>query len=94
MITNIDIYKKIIKKYGIYKQIDIAIEECLELSHELLKYKRGKDNNRNIIEEIVDTEIMIKQLKTFFINNNEMYEDYVNMINKKHQRIQHLINKK
>ena len=94
MITNVNLYKKIIKKYGIYKQIDIAIEECLELSHELLKYKRGKDNNRNIIEEIVDTEIMIKQLKTFFINDENTFNQYKNIKIGKLNRIINLINKK
>ena len=42
------------KKYGKDLQINMVIEEMSELTNELLKDKRGKDNRENIVEEYSD----------------------------------------
>lgn len=52
--------------YGIDKQLDMCIEEMSELTKEICKYKRGKCNYDEIIEEIADVYIMLEQLKIIF----------------------------
>ncbi|MCL2629661.1 MAG: hypothetical protein FWD33_03175 [Alphaproteobacteria bacterium] len=51
------------KKYGTQSQIDLCIEEMSELTKELIKRSRGKDNFDAIAEEVADVQIMINQLK-------------------------------
>lgn len=60
---NFDVYKKAIETYGINAQLDMVIEEMSELTKEICKRKRGKDNKEAIAEEIADVFIMIKQLQ-------------------------------
>ena len=59
MIDKIDLYDKLLKKYG-DKQIIVAIEELSELQKELCKHLRGKIDITNLIEEIADTEQKLK----------------------------------
>lgn len=55
-----------IKKYGVDAQLKMAIEEMSELTKEICKNFRGKENKEQIAEEIADVEIMIEQLKIMF----------------------------
>ena len=75
-------YKKLIKnivnKYGEDIQIDVAIEEMAELTKALIKYRGSLLNNNDkedriedIIEELVDVQIMIDQLKLIFVELNK-----------------------
>jgi len=57
------LYAQAWRKYGENKQIVVAMEECAELTKELSKHLRGKENLINISEEIADVEIMLDQLK-------------------------------
>ena len=41
----------------------MVVEEMSELTKEICKKKRGKDNRVEIIEEIADVYIMLEQLK-------------------------------
>lgn len=54
---------KAIKTYGFNAQLDMCIEEMSELTKEICKKKRGKDNRMEIIEEMADVYIMLEQLK-------------------------------
>ena len=45
---------KAIKTFGIDAQLDMVVEEMSELTKEICKKKRGKDNRVEIIEEIAD----------------------------------------
>ena len=65
MNNRLELYQKLISKYG-DKQVVVAIEELSELQKELCKYLRGKGDIRNIIEEIADVNIMIKQMIMLF----------------------------
>lgn len=59
-----DIIQLAIEKFGVNNQLDQAQEELSELIQAISKYKRGfKDGRKRVIEEIVDTEIMIMQIK-------------------------------
>lgn len=57
---------KAIETYGKDMQLNVAIEEFSELIKEICKNKRGADNRDNIIEEMADCYIMLKQLEIIF----------------------------
>lgn len=59
--------KETISKHGYLLQQVVAAEECAELIQAISKSIRGFNNRENLIEEIVDVEIMLKQL--IIINN-------------------------
>lgn len=77
MIDKIDLYDKLLKKYG-DKQIIVAIEELSELQKELCKYLRGKIDITNLIEEIADVKIMIEQICLYF-NLDEFDIEYAKL---------------
>ncbi len=58
-----EVLYKAIKTYGFNAQLDMCIEEMSELTKEICKKKRGKDNRMEIIEEMADVYIMLEQLK-------------------------------
>ena len=58
--------EKAIATYGKDMQLTVAVEELSELIKEICKNKRGADNRANIIEEIADCYIMLKQLEIIF----------------------------
>ena len=76
-----DILEKAVEKYG-EKQLDQAQEELAELIVAISKYKRNahKLTIANVIEEIADVNIMIKQvmmlldIKEFEVKNEELYK--------------------
>lgn len=63
MNTREKIYLKAIELYGIKAQEEVAIEEMSELTKEIVKSWRGKENEVELAEEIADVEIMLEQLK-------------------------------
>lgn len=80
------LYKKAIDKWGLDLQLILLIEEMSELAKEICKIKRGKKPDSDLIEEIVDVEIMLEQIKLLFnpceFNNikNEKLERLENRI--------------
>lgn len=60
---NSSILNKAIKTYGVNTQLDMCIEEMSELTKEICKHKRGKNNYDEIVEEMADVYIMMEQLK-------------------------------
>ena len=52
--------------FGAEAQVMMAIEEMSELTKELCKYRRGRDNVEAIAEEIADVEIMLRQMMLLF----------------------------
>ena len=58
--------ERAIEVYGKDMQLNVAIEELSELIKEICKYKRGEDNRENIIEEMADCIIMLRQLEIIF----------------------------
>ncbi len=56
--------REILEHYGFINQRDILIEECAELIQAISKLKRnGERISSNFIEELVDVEIMLEQMK-------------------------------
>lgn len=63
--TETEIYEEALDKWGEDAQIQMVIEECSELIQALCKgYRNGlKSEYKSILEEMVDVEIMLAQLK-------------------------------
>ena len=65
--------KKIAEHYGYDAQSNQLIEECAELIQAVNKYRRANDKATaesayyNLLEEIVDVEIMLEQIKHLLI---------------------------
>lgn len=72
MTTVETVIQKAIDTYGYDLQKQVAIEEMSELTKEICKDFRGKENRENIIEEIADVDIMLTQL--MIIYNIKPYE--------------------
>lgn len=70
-----DTLKKAIGTYGCLMQIIVAIEEMAELTKELCKQLRGRDNLEEIAEEIADVNIMMEQQQIIF-DCAERVKDY------------------
>ena len=74
------VYNRAIKTYGARLQLVVAIEEMSELTKELCKCLREKDEInkidkelwKNICEEIADTQIMLDQLIIIFKASDEV----------------------
>lgn len=66
MTTVETVIQKAIDTYGYDLQKQVAIEEMSELTKEICKDFRGKQNRENIIEEIADVQIMLYQLMAMY----------------------------
>ena len=79
--------EKVVEYYGKEKQCNMAMEECAELIQAINKCLRYPDDHQRrecLIEEIVDVDIMIRQLMYIFsIGINE----YKPMMERKEKRI-------
>lgn len=64
--TMTDVLRKAIEIFGSEAQCKMAIEEMSELTKEICKHFRGKNNTSAIAEEIADVFIMLWQLKVIF----------------------------
>lgn len=51
-----------VRHFGAESQTMMAIEEMAELTKELCKHHRGKQNFYDIAEEIADVQIMLEQM--------------------------------
>lgn len=60
--TEIEIYKEALRRWGPEAQTLMAFEEMSELQKELCKAARGKRNKAEIAEEIADVYIMLGQM--------------------------------
>ena len=56
-----EIYQKLIQKFGYDHQAGILVEEMAELTQSISKHRRGLDHNT--AEEIADVQIVLDQLK-------------------------------
>lgn len=83
------IYAKAIETYGDTLQKVVAIEELSELQKEICKDLRNNGNKKAIIEEIVDVQIMIRQL---FLIYGIISEEYDSEYKRKLERLEKRIN--
>lgn len=61
-----EICRAALEAFGAEAQMVMAIEEMSELTKELCKHRRGRDNVETIAEEITDVEIMLRQMVILF----------------------------
>ena len=84
-----DILEKAIEKYG-EKQLDQAQEELAELIVAISKYKRNENKFTisNVIEEIADVNIMIKQVMMLLdIKEFEVKSEEISKLNRLKKRM-------
>lgn len=87
------LYKKALKFWGEKSQFNLMIEECAELIKEISKIDR-KSNGSNylkIANELIDVEIMIKQLKIILSFHNINNLDLSKIKEHKLKRLNELI---
>jgi hypothetical protein len=63
-----ELMKQAINKWGKDSQMDMVVEECAELIKAIQKWRRNNDA-MPIIEEAVDVELMLEQLKIIYPEN-------------------------
>ncbi len=91
---DMELYEQAVAKWGIHAQILMAVEEMSELIKVLVKYGRNVNSSSldEIIEEIVDTEIMLEQLKLIFVYSSPTnYDKYKELRKKKLERLEKLL---
>ncbi len=66
--SSLDVYSRAVKHYGTTSRLLLTMEEMSELTKELCKHTRGRNNTAAITEEMADVEIMLEQLKIVFCN--------------------------
>lgn len=86
---NLVVYKRAILKFGQPSQVNVAIEEMSELTKELCKLNRGRDNRDHILEEIADVFIMLYQLTLIFDDPGE--KKVLQYIDEKTKRLENLL---
>lgn len=67
-----ELYKATIELWGGTFQRLMVIEECAELISSLCKQFRGRVDSSKVLEEAVDVQLMINQLR-FILNDNEAW---------------------
>lgn len=60
------IYEQAIAKWGIDSQLGMLVEECAEVIQAVNRRYRKRINTRELIAEMVDVEIMLEQMRSFF----------------------------
>ena len=91
---NYNLYSRAIRKWGIGAQCDMVIEEMAELTKEILKSRRKGllHNQKEIVEELVDVEIMIGQLKVILSDHLHSFPPlYHNLRNEKLNRLKEML---
>ena len=74
--TEQEILKKAVEKFGTEAQLRQLQEECAELIVAVNHYLRMKTNGmNNLMEEVVDVKIMIKQIECSFGSLGERIRD-------------------
>lgn len=57
-----ELYKEALGKYGVVNQKWMLIEECGELVNAFAKLNRGRAKKQDIITELADVYIMVRQI--------------------------------
>ena len=68
------VYERALATWGADAQIMMAIEEMSELTKELCKHHRGRENREEIADEIADVTIMMEQLRLIFALDEKVRE--------------------
>lgn len=82
-----EVCQRAIETWGRQAQLIICMEEMAELTKELSKNLRGRDNGLAIAEEVADVEIMLEQIKLMF----DIHKDVERVKNEKLLRLEQRI---
>lgn len=87
-----------VKVLGIKSRLIKALEEFTELNMAILHKLDGRVNDANLLEEIIDAEIMLSQLKICYISQRpdggqELLEEINAAYDDKVERLSHIVNK-
>ena len=58
-----ELIKQALDTWGVEAQLDMVVEECAELIDAVCKWRRRRIESSKVLEEGVDVELMIEQLK-------------------------------
>ena len=72
--NEMELYKATIELWGKEFQRLMVIEECAELISSLCKQFRGRVDSSQVLEEAVDVQLMINQLR-FMLNDNVAWNE-------------------
>ena len=67
-----EIYEKAILLWGKRAQMNMMVEEAMELIQALMKYHRCRVTDDDVINEMVDVQIMLNQMK-IVMNDDSKY---------------------
>lgn len=68
-------------RHGFHKQASMLVEECAELIDVMMKMRRNRRNDNDLLSELADVRIMVDQIALKFDN-----DEYTRMIVKKLKR--------
>ena len=87
-----EIYKKAIEAWGLRAQFDMTIEECAELIEACSHCNRHRNGCMDeLIEEVVDVENMVNQLKSVIYGTVPWKEKYHAMKRYKMRRVEEML---
>lgn len=89
VIEMISIYQKTLNKFGSKHQLRLLQEECAELIvaiNKVSRYKKSRFYRDNLLEEIIDVETVLEQIKLLFSP-----EEKLNMRIKKLTRLEKIL---
>jgi len=70
----INIYNHALTVWGLESQLGMVQEECAELIKVINKRRRGKASLEKLIEECVDMELMINQMREAFSDERNTWD--------------------
>lgn len=80
--------KRAIDTYGTDMQLTVATEEFAELTKEICKYKRGRNNILGIVEEMADCYIMLEEMQIIFnLDFNIISDEIARKVDRLEQRL-------
>lgn len=69
-----EILQKAIDTWGVDSQVNMVIEECAELINAIVKFRRGRNEIKDVVTEIADVQIMCAQLELIVGGNTKIVE--------------------
>lgn len=69
------LYAQVLTKGGVEYQLDVAIEEMAELTHAIVKRRRGRNDWRDVAEECADVLVLMDQV--LLICDQELGDGFV-----------------
>jgi len=86
-ITSEQLYETAIDEWGEDVQLDMLGEECSELSAEVSRFMRGRSDEDDLAEEIVDVQIMIEQAR-MIVDDCTLQDARVAKLNRLRERLE------